>query len=93
MVTISLTKQIEAHGQPVKQIILREPTAGDINKVGLPFDMTSDGKIITNARCVSEYIARLGNIPPSSVEMLAVVDWVTCMGEVMGFFGNAPATS
>ena len=38
-VKITLTKPIEAHGQKVSELELREPNGGDIAECGLPFEM------------------------------------------------------
>jgi hypothetical protein len=91
-VKITLKKPITAHGKEITEIELREPCGGDVADCGLPFEVSeganggSAGRIDTAA--VAAYIAKLGNIPPSSVRSLCVPDFSSCMGVVMGFFGD-----
>ncbi|MGB8364927.1 MAG: phage tail assembly protein [Rhizomicrobium sp.] len=92
-VKITLTKPIEAHGQKVSELELREPNGGDIAECGLPFEMAvgtngqSTGKV--DGAAVLRYISVLANIPPSSAKMLAPRDFMTALGEVLGFFGES----
>lgn len=94
---VSLTKPIEAHGNQVKEIDIREPNGGDIAACGFPFRFTinDDGSqmIAPEAAVITALISRLGNIPRGSVAQLAFADWMECMGTVFGFFGASVPTS
>lgn len=87
-----LSKPIDAHGVQMTEIKLRKPTVEDINRCGMPFVFDKDQNTIINTKAASEYISRLGNIPPSSVAQLEIADWMGLWGEVMGFFGGAQTT-
>lgn len=87
---MKLSKPIEAHGESVTEIVLREPTGDDIMKCGLPMEaeLMEDGskRGCVNTRVVGAYIALLGGIPPSSVRLLAAKDFAALSNEVQRFF-------
>lgn len=88
----ALAKPIQAHGEELKAVTFREPTAGDIIKVGNPviLDMATDPPVITHdARKMTSMIAALANIPPSSVAQMAPNDWVGCAWLLSPFFTPA----
>lgn len=92
-VTVKLAVPIEAHGETLTELVLREPTGKDIRVNGMPFRFhAEDGSIITDAAAVHRYIAALAAVPPSTVDRLAPSDWSAAMAAVLGFFGAAPAS-
>jgi hypothetical protein len=93
-VTVTLAKPIEAHGETLSQLTMREPTGKDIRINGMPFRFhADDGTIVTDAASVHRYIAALAAVPPSAVDRLAPIDWASAMSAVLGFFGQAPTAS
>jgi hypothetical protein len=90
---MKLTQPIEAHGEQINELIFRKPNAGDITAAGFPFQFTinEDGTqtIKPEAASITAMIARLGNIPPSSAKSMSFPDWMTAMGEMLGFFGQS----
>lgn len=89
-VTISLKRPIEAHGQKVNQIVLKEPTGKEIITCGYPFAI-SDGGAVPVAAVVAKYISQCGGIPPHSVQQLCPADFQACVAAVLGFFGDPAA--
>lgn len=85
---IELTKPIQAHGADVTVLELREPSAGDIMECGYPLAI-GDGEAKPQADIVGKLIARLGGIPPSSVKQMALADFQSAMGAILGFFGES----
>ncbi len=83
-VTVPLKKPVKAHGKEVESLTLREPGGEDIMVCGYP--LTHGG---VDAMAVGKYIARLADIPPSSVKALGVADFNACADAVIGFFLNA----
>ena len=85
-----LTKPIQAHGDEVMMLRWREPTGGDIERVGSPVQLmpTGDGgmTIGMNERKMSAMISVLAGIPPSSVRMLTAKDWAAVAWKLFGFF-------
>ena len=88
MIDVKLNSPIEAHGEVVDSIILREPKAGDIIKLGWPMDINSTGEVVMNSKIVGDYISVLGNIPPSAVKELSVNDFMKLNNEIISFFGD-----
>lgn len=81
-----LTKPIQAHGETISVLELREPTGKDVRELGFPYVTTGDAGVRLDAGVVAKYIARLGNIPPSSVDTMSPADLNAISWEVAGFF-------
>jgi len=85
-----LRKPIQAHGETMKELRLREPTARDITKAGFPLTMTQTG--VTGLQMVFEeqkmalMMSELAVIPPSSVAQLDPRDWSTVATWLASFF-------
>jgi hypothetical protein len=90
---ITLTEPIQAHGREITEIEFRKPTGADVKACGYPFSMTltEEGNMTMHpqAGAISGLIARLANIPPSSVGQMNFIDWNSCMGEIFSFFGQS----
>lgn len=91
--TIKLTEPIQAHGEERSEITLRPPKAADVNACGYPLRLLSGGVTTFDAPAISALIARLGNIPPGSVDHLGMRDWNACMQEILNFFVDVEARS
>ena len=91
MTTIPLTKPVKAHGKEITEISLREPNGEDIIACGYPLQM-GDGTATPQAAAVAKYIARLGDVPPSTVRQVTAEDFNNLMAGVLGFFGGSAAT-
>lgn len=95
MSVIKLSKPIEAHGEQVSELTLREPTTEDVIANGHPFliiQSEDDGTAVEiRAKSIARYISLLAGIPMSSVKELALSDFSKCQGAVMGFFGQSGA--
>lgn len=94
---VKLKKPITAHGQPLQELELREPTGKEIIDIGFPFLMivtedTESQAMQIQTKTVAKYISVLGSIPPSSVNELCGADISELMGVVMSFFGVEAAT-
>jgi Phage tail assembly chaperone proteins, E, or 41 or 14 len=88
-ITVTLSTPINAYGEDVSVIKMRKPTGADLLRVGNPveFDPISDPpKISHNMQRVQQMVARLANIPSSSLEKMATQDWVACAWAVTPFF-------
>ena len=91
--TIQLKSLIQAHGEEVSQLTLREPTTEDIIDLGTPMLIVigADGKstgIEMRQPVIAAYISRLGAIPMSSVKSLKPRDFSAVSASVMSFFGD-----
>jgi hypothetical protein len=95
MTIIKLTKPIEAYGEKVTEINLREPTGADLQKTGAPFK-TSEEEGITfqhiDMAIVGKLIVQLGNLPAGSVGTLSLPDFLACSRAINAFFGVSAAT-
>lgn len=84
--TIKLRHPIMAHGVEIHELTLREPTAGDVMESGYPIALKGD-LVFPQPDPLGRLIARLADIPPSSVKQLTMADYNAAMGAVLGFFG------
>jgi len=94
--TIKLSKPIQAQGETLDELKIREPVGADIRACGMPMafialaDNPNQQRIEMNTAAIAQYISRLCDIPPSSVDQLALSDFARLMEIVSGFFEVAP---
>jgi hypothetical protein len=89
--TVTLTHPIQAHGEEVRSLTLRDPTGKDIRTLGYPFVITKDGETRPEAAVIAKYIVNLAAIPSSSVDQMSPLDTMAALEAVMSFFGTAKA--
>lgn len=78
---ISLEEPIEAHGEPVSEIVLREPLLGDLRGIHSGGDKGFDLGSLTTL------VARLANIPPVSAAKIPLLKLAPVKERLDGFFG------
>jgi len=87
---LTLSKPIQAHGEEVKIIKWREPTAGDIERAGNPIILEVFGleqpRVTFDEKKMSAMISTLAQIPPSSVRQIPAGDWNTIAWKLVRFF-------
>lgn len=84
---ITLTKPIKLGEEEIRELDLREPTAGDVMECGYPLTIGED-EATPNAAVIGKLISRLAGVPPSFVKQLSMHDFQACLGVVLGFFGD-----
>jgi len=90
-IILRLNKPIMAHGEEIKEISCREPTARDIMDIGNPVHVEyvaeEDKSVVTiNDKRMGLMISRLGEIPPSSVRSMATRDFAGAAWVLQNFF-------
>lgn len=90
-VRVPLRRAIQAHGEEVRELVLREPTGKDLRTMGLPFGFSASGEVQIDAAATHRAIVVLAGVPSSSVDQLSAGDFMAAVGALMGFFGEAPA--
>ncbi len=98
MTLVPLSHEVKAHGETLSALTLREPRGADLVAAGLPFSLREEpGRAITpviDPRSCRDLIARLADVPPSTVDALSVADFMAAAAAVMGFFrAPTPAPS
>lgn len=88
MTVIALRTPISAHGEERHEIDLRDPTPGDMAACGYPIKGLAEGGGGPDPAVITKLIARLGNIPPGSVDRMHMRDWNACMAHILSFFGE-----
>ena len=91
-ITINLRKPIIANGDEVNVLNFREPTAGDIERVGTnPVNLEQIGehmkfKTTFDTKAMSQMMSILAAVPPSSIKQMHPKDWNNAAWELAGFF-------
>lgn len=93
-----LSSSIQAHGEEITELDLREPTAEDVIALGYPYLIIisdDDGQAMEiRPKVIARYVAKLAGIPPSAINKVTPGDFSRLTGAVMGFFGvEAEASS
>jgi hypothetical protein len=86
----TLSWPIQAHGEELRILKWKEPTARDIEEAGNPISvdlMTGERPTVTfNEKKMSAMISQLCKIPPSSVKQLSAGDWHGIAWKLVRFF-------
>lgn len=87
-----LAKAIQAHGEQVEELTLREPTGEDIEACkGLPYYVGEGEAIMINSATAMKYVSRCADIPMSSVREIGPGDLNNLFWWITGFFLNQGA--
>jgi len=90
MITIPLSKTIDAHGEKMSALELQDPTFEQIQKIGIPTSTDSNGNFTVNAQVAMRYIPELAGVPPSSIKDLSAYDLSNLCWGVWRFFMTPP---
>lgn len=83
---LPLTKPVQAHGETLHGLELRDPTGKDVREIGYPYQLNTDGSVKLLAGVVAQYLTRLASVPPSAVDQLSPGDLNSAGWLVAGFF-------
>jgi hypothetical protein len=78
-------------GEEVKEVRMREPRAGDINRYGNPIRVNQEGDVVIDERKMTFMIAALTDILPPFIEEMDPRDWNSCAYRLRRFFLPDPA--
>jgi hypothetical protein len=73
-------------GELVRELKLREPRAGDINRFGNPVRINQDGDVVWDERKMTYMIAALSDILVPFIEDMHPRDWNTVAMKLRNFF-------
>ena len=88
-VVFPLRTIIQAHGDDVKELKFREPTAKDIITCGYPIVWQTVGKnvqILFDEEKMTEMMSALAAVPRSAITMLHPKDWASIAMRLSRFF-------
>jgi hypothetical protein len=86
---LSLRKEVIAHGETVMEIRFREPTAGDIERIGNPITVAlyeNNPKMHFEAQTMTMMMAHLASVPPSTIRQMHPRDWNNGAWKLANFF-------
>jgi hypothetical protein len=91
-IQVRLRKPIpDGRGGDIKELFLREPRAGDINRYGNPVRFNAAGDIVHDERKMTYMIAALSGVLAPFIEEMHPRDWNTCAYKLQRFFLPDPA--
>jgi len=76
--TLPLRKKVIANGEEVDKLEFREPTGGDIERIGCPIVLSifeNQPKPIYDGAVMTQMMAHLAVVPPSTIRQLDPRDW------------------
>lgn len=82
----TLSKPIDAHGEKVTILELKEPTIKQARRLGMPFTFSSSGMPEPKIDVVCSYIAECASITNGAVEQISLSDITSLSWVIMGFF-------
>jgi|SRR5262249_54996355 len=75
---LPLRKKVIAHGEEVDELKFREPTGGDIERIGCPIVLSvfeTQPKPVYDGALMTQMMAHLASVPPSTIRQLDPRDW------------------
>lgn len=84
MTQVILKHPIQAHGETVDTLTLKEPTLGALDDVEIA--VGGDGQVRLNLGDLHKLIASMADIPPSAAKKIHLSDLAAIGPAVMGFF-------
>lgn len=89
-IVVALRKPVIAHGDEIKELHFREPTAADIERCGNPVNIDflsgDTPKMTFNEKAMSAMMSTLAAVPPSTIKNLHTRDWNTAAWNLASFF-------
>lgn len=86
MITVDLSTPVQAHGEDVTTLELKDPTFELIQKLGTPVSLDGNGNFTINSQVAFKYIPELAGVPPSSLKTLGAFDLNNLCWAVWRFF-------
>ena len=87
---IRLARPVDAHGETVTVLRLREPTANAAWECGLPLTFSAGGEAVINMQVMMRLASRLAAVPLSSVKAMSMPDIMTVVERLTPFFAPPP---
>lgn len=88
-IVVPLRKSVIANGDEVMELTFREPTAGDIDRVGNPVLIDPFGdrpKYSFDSKLMTSMMSVLAAVPPSTIKHMHPKDWNNAAWLLLGFF-------
>jgi Phage tail assembly chaperone proteins, E, or 41 or 14 len=89
-IVVILRKAVIAHGDEVKELRFREPTAADIERCGNPVNIDflsgDTPKMTFDAKSMSAMMSMLAAVPPSTIKQMHPRDWNSAAWNLASFF-------
>jgi hypothetical protein len=78
-------------GEPLSEIMFREPTGGDINRYGNPCRIDQNGDVVIDEKKMSFMMSSLAGLLLPFLEQMDPRDWNSCAYRLRSFFLPDPA--
>lgn len=84
-IKLRLRKKVQAHGDMVDHLLFKEPTGGDIERIGNPVSL-GGGNLSFDSAAMSAMMSHLAGVPTSTIRLLHSKDWTNGAYAIWGFF-------
>jgi hypothetical protein len=81
----------DQNDRELKELLFREPTAGDINRCGNPVRLTDNYDAVIDERKMTLIMANLSGVLSPMLEKMDPRDWNSCAYRLRTFFLPEPA--
>lgn len=88
-IVLKLRHSVPANGEDVMEISFREPTAGDIDRVGNPVLIDPFGEVPRysfDSKLMTQMMSVLAAVPPSTIKRMHTKDWNNGAWLLLNFF-------
>jgi hypothetical protein len=82
---------LDQNNKELKELLFREPTAGDINRHGNPVRLTDDYEAVIDERKMTLIMANLSGVLSPMLDKMDPRDWNSCAYRLRTFFLPEPA--
>ncbi len=79
------------NGNDLRELSFRQPTGGDINRVGMPVRIDVNGDVLMDERKMTLMMTALCGVMTPFLETMDPRDWASCAYRLRGFFLPDPA--
>src|SRR5262245_42074348 len=76
----------DAKGNEIRELSFRQPSGGDINRIGMPVRVDSMGEVIIDERKMTYMMTALSGVMTPFLETMDPRDWSSCAYRLRSFF-------
>lgn len=88
-IVVKLRKAVPADGDEVMELTFREPTAADIDRIGVPVLIDPFGDVPRysfDSKLMTQMMSALAAVPPSTIKRMHTKDWINSAWLLLRFF-------
>jgi hypothetical protein len=88
---VRLSRPVQAHGEMIRELRLREPTGADAFECGLPIEFAGE-RMTVGVPAMMQIASRLASVPLSTLKAMPLCDIMLLVGEISSFLAPPEAS-